>query len=185
MRKIISLFIFLFCLSSPCFAQPTELVQISQAKYFNIYSPQGADLLKLVQRLNIRSEYLLLESPSPSGQEKLQDALGEIIDAIFLETSDILHMYLYAFKGNIKICQDQKQLNAFSRKFFGQDLRAPSFYNRQTNSIYINIRNIRPEVLAYEMAHAIVSHYYAVLPPKQVQEILAKDVESQIRKLAR
>jgi len=185
MKKAISLLIFLFCLSHLSAAQPAELVQVSRAKYFNVYSPEGADLLKLVQRLNIRSEYLLLRSSSASGQERLQDALGEIVDAIFLETSDILHMYLYSFKGNIRFCQDQEQLSGFSRKFFDRDLRKPSFYASDTNSIYINIRDTRAELLAYEIARAIISHYYAVLPPEEVQEILSRDVKDKIEKLAK
>lgn len=61
MKKAISLLVFLFCLSCFSIARPAELVWVSRAKYFNIYSPEGTDLLKLIQRLNIRSEYLLLE----------------------------------------------------------------------------------------------------------------------------
>lgn len=115
----------------------------------------------------------------------LQEALGEIADALFLETSDILHMYLYSFKGNIRFCRDQEQLNGFSRRFLNRDLRKPSFYVGDTNSIYINIRDTRPELLAYEIARAIISHYYAVLPPESVQEILAGDVKDKIGKLAK
>lgn len=185
MKKAIFLLIFLFCLSRFSAAQPAELVRVSQAKYFNVYSPEGADLLKLIQRLNIRSEHLLLKSSSAPGQERLQDALAEIVDALFLETSDILHMYLYSFKGNIRFCEDQDQLNGFSRKFFERDLRKPSFYTRDTNSIYINIRDARAELLAYEIARAIISHYYAVLPPEEVQEILARDVKGKIEKLSK
>ncbi len=178
------MFIFWFCLVNPGLAQPDELTQNSQSKYFNIYLPQKANLLTLTQRLNIRSEYLLLERSSYA-QDDLQDMLGAIVDALFLEACDVLHMYLYNFKGNIKICQNQEELKKAFVEFFERDLSAPSFYAHNTNSIYINIENIRPETLAYEIAHAIISHYFSVLPPSGVQEILAKDVQTQIRGLAR
>ncbi|MFH1577510.1 MAG: hypothetical protein ABIC18_00350 [Candidatus Omnitrophota bacterium] len=184
MRKAVVLVIFLFCLTNICFAQLNEFAQVAQSKYFIIYSQDEADLLKLAQRLNIRSEYLLLEGASLR-QEQLQDSLGIIVDAIFLEASDVLHMYLYKFKGNIRICQNQEELKRFFGEFSHGKLNAPAFYAQSTDSIYVNPQKINPQILAYEIAHIIIAHYFAVLPPKEVREILAKDVGSRIRKLAK
>ena len=184
MRKAIFLFSFLFCLVNLSFAQSNEFTQVSQSKYFYIYSPQDASLLKLIHRLDIRSEYLLLESFT-SGQEQLLNMLGAIVDAIFLEACDVLHMYIYSFKGNIKICQNQKELNKAFRKFSDQNLNGQAFYIHNTNSIYINIQNIRVEGLAYEIAQTIISHYFVVLPPVEIRKTLARDVGYQIRKLVK
>lgn len=184
MRRVIFLFIFLFSLINFCPAQSNGFVFLSESKYFNIYSQGEQDLLKLIRRLDIRSEYLSLKSVSPS-QKRPQDILGEIFDVIFLEAQDILRMYPYNFKGNIKLCQNQRELNNFSRQFSGQNLSSSSFYIYNKNSIYINIQDICPESLAYEIACAIISHYFAVLPPKDVQDILAKDVGNRIKRLAR
>lgn len=203
MRKIIFLLIFLSCLIYSCVAQSEELAlsqasiekqakmesktaftQIGQSKYFNIYSQQETELLKLIRRLDLRSEYLLMKGAS-SEQQQMRDMLGAIVDAIFLEACDVLHMYLYSFKGNIKICQDQEVLNEVFRDFFDRDLNTRSFYIHNKNSIYINIRNTQLEDLAYDVARAIISHYFSVLPPIEVQETLAKDAGYQIKKLAK
>ena len=141
MRKAIFLSIFLLCLIDLCFAQSNEsmplrtsieqqgnmessmgFVQIARSKYFNIYSQEEINLLKLIRRLDIRSEYLLM-SGTTARQEQMQDMLGAIIDAIFLEASDVLRMYLYSFKGNIKICQNRQELNKAFRNFFNRDLK--------------------------------------------------------------
>ena len=185
MKKGIILFIILFCWISACCAQSSNgFIQIAGSKYFNIYSQKQGNLLKLIRRLDIRSEYLLLEGAS-SGRGQLQDMLGAIVDAIFLEASDVLRMYLYSFKGNIKICQNQTELNRAFREVFGRSSKDNAFYAHNTNSIYINMRNIRPENLAYEIAHTIISHYFVVLPPDEIREILANDVGRQIKKLAK
>jgi len=187
MRRIIFLFailsFFLSIFVDLCFAQPDEF-KISESKYFNIYSQEKLDLLKLIRRLDIRSEYLSLKSSS-FGQEKLEKILEEIIDAIFLEAQDSLHMYIYNFKGNIKICQNQKELNNAFHQFSDHNLYTPSFYIHDTNSIYLNFQDIRLEALAYEIARSIISHYFVVLPTEDVQEILAKDVGYRIKKLAK
>ena len=203
MRKAILSFSLFVCLVNICFAQSNEFtpleapleqrdklrplmdfIQIAGSKYFNIYSSKEADLLKLIRRLDIRSGYLLM-SVASSTQEQQQGMLADIVDAIFLEACDVLHMYLYSFKGNIKICQNQKELNEVFRKFSERDLDMHSFYVHNTNSIYINMGNIRPEYLAREIAHAIIAHYFVVLPPAEVRETLAKDVGYQIKKLAK
>ena len=183
-KKTIFFFTFLSCIINICFAQPAVLTEVAQSKYFNIYSHNEANLLQLTRQLDIRSEYLLIKGVS-SGQEQPQYMLGVIADAIFLEACDILHMYLYSFKINIKICQSQQELNKVYREFFERELNAPAFYLHKQNAIYIDIQHIRPESFAYEMAHAIIAHYFAVLPPAEVQETLARDVGRQIKRLAK
>jgi hypothetical protein len=37
-------------------------------------------------------------------------------------------------------------------------------------------------VLGHEIAHAIMSHYFVVLPSEKIQEVLAGFVEYQLRK---
>ncbi len=181
MRKILLLFIFLFCFNGFVFAQPDEFVQISRSKYFVIYSQEKVSLSELVRRFNIRSEYLLLNPVSSSER----DVLGQVIDAIFLEVCDALHMYLYNFQGNLKICRNQKELDRLFDESFDHDGRRVAFYIHKINSIYIDARRVDPETLAYEIARAIISRYFVVLPPAGVQEILAMDAGCQIGKLAK
>ena len=199
--RIIILLIAVTCLAVVCFARPeeatppaaadqqrvnTEPVQESppacQGKHFIIYAHKGAGFLSLSRRLDINSEYLLLENISLA-KAGPQQMFAAILDAIFQEASDVLHMYVYSFKGNIRICRNQYELNRAFRRLSGRNLRGASFYAHETNSIYINAQTIRLEDLAYDIAQAIIAHYFAVYPPERVREPLAKDVGYQIKKL--
>jgi len=121
-------FIILFFLITYCYAQTkgfaqlqtrvyqqggsqfqNGFTQIASSKYFNIYSKSDLGVLKLIRRLDINSEYLLFEIDSTSREQAIE-MLGAIVDAIFLEACDVLHMYVYHFKVNIKLCQNQKEL---------------------------------------------------------------------------
>ncbi len=185
MKRIILLSVILISFGTVCFAQPIGFNKVAQSKYFNIYSTKEINLLQLIRRLDIRSEYLLIKEASYMKQQP-QIMLGALFDAIFLEACDVLHMYLYKFKVNIKICQNQRELNRIYRELLaGKSLKAPAFYLHKTNSIYINVQYIQPESFAYEVAHAVIAHYFAVLPPVRVRETLAKDVGYQIRKLTK
>jgi hypothetical protein len=41
------------------------------------------------------------------------------------------------------------------------------------NTIYLNVDDLHEELLAHEMAHAIIDHYLLVRPPPATAEILA------------
>ncbi|MCM8830985.1 MAG: hypothetical protein NC918_02180 [Candidatus Omnitrophica bacterium] len=151
-----------------------------ESKYFFIYLQDDIDIINLAKKLDIRSEYLL----NSSFLDEPKIILAKIIDAIFLEVSDILDIHLESFKGNIKIYKDFDELNKIFKSFFDKNLNTFSFYISSSNTIFIDFENIKAEVLAHEIAHAIINRYFVVLPPVNVQEILSKYVEYKIKKLA-
>ena len=183
MRKAIILLIALLSFARVSFAQPKEFSQVSESKYFTIYSQGQTNLLRLTKQIDINSQYLLLETASFSSQGQLQRRLGSILDAIFLEASDILRMHLYNFKGSIRIYPNQHEFKQAIAGFPSKNTTA--YYLQNTNSIYINMQALKPEALGYAVARAIIANYFAVSPPITVQEILAQDVGYHISRMAR
>lgn len=150
-----------------------------ESNYFTVYLQKEMDLITLAKKLDIHSEYLL----STSFLDRPEDVLAKILDAIFLEVSDILDIHLLSFKGSIKISQDFEELKKVFKDLFSQELTTHSFYVYNSNTIYIDAQNIKPEILAHEIAHAIINRYFVIPPPIKLQEILAKYVEYRIKKL--
>ncbi|MCX7661357.1 MAG: hypothetical protein N2Z79_01575 [Candidatus Omnitrophica bacterium] len=174
-RKIFFIILFLILFTVICSAQKEF-----KSSYFKIHLYKGVDILDLTKKLDISSGYLLGSYPL----DNAEIMLTRIIDAIFLETSDILGIHLPTFKGEIKIFYNYEELKNLFREIFERELNTFSFYMATTNTIYIDAQNIKPEILAHEMAHALISRYFVVLPPPKLQEILAKYVEYKIRKLS-
>lgn len=174
-KKILFAILF-FNFTVICFAEKRF-----EGDYFKIYAQEDTDLMDLVKKLDIHSQYLL-DKPFLDKPEMI---LTEVLDAIFLETSDILDIHLYNYRGNIKIYKDYKRLKEEFKSLFNEDLTALSFYISSSNTIYIDAENIKPEILAHEIAHALINRYFVVSPPIKVQEILAKYVEYKIRRLKR
>ena len=52
--------------------------------------------------------------------------------------------------------------------------------NSTLNTIYVNVDDTQEEILAHEMAHAIIDHYLLVRPPAAAAEILARYVHTHI-----
>ena len=111
-----------------------------------------------------------------------EDVLTENMDNLFNEVSDVLDIHLYSYHGEIKICLNKEELQKAFSELFNKELKAGSFYYHDQNVIYISTDGLRAGILAHEMAHAVISHYFVVLPPAKVQEVLAGYVEFAINK---
>jgi len=159
-----------------CFAQKNF-----ESNYFKIYSKEDIDLIALAKKLDIPSQYLL----DVSFSDKPEAVLAKVIDGIYSEVSDTLDIHLYSYKGNIRILRDFEELKKAFRELFRQELITYSFYVYSSNTIYVDAQNVKPEILAHEIAHAIINRYFFIPPPERVQEILAKYVEYRIKKLVR
>ena len=155
-----------------------------ESRYFTIYYSKQIDISKLSQQLNITIADKILAGRNIDNDIASEHGIAGMVDILYSLVGDMVDMHVYNFKGNIKICQDQAQLNKIYRNLFGQDLLSymVSFYVNDTSTIYISEESFRREVLGHEIAHAIMNHYFVVSPPVKVQEILAKYIEYQLRK---
>ncbi len=58
-----------------------------------------------------------------------------------------------------------------------------AWYDRKTDTIYVNKNDVDEGVLAHEMAHAVIEHYleqFGMMLPKKAHEILARYVDTHL-----
>lgn len=171
-----------FTLQSPssCLAQEKTMNFLAQSQYFDIYGCQGTDIYSIIKNLDfgsIRPEYVLGKS-----NKNLSAMLAEIVDAIFLETSDILDIHIYSFKGRIELLDSLDSVSAALYKRVRQTINEPSFYFPENKTIYISAQDITLGMLGHEMSHAIIHQYFVVPLPEKVQEVLSGYVEYNLQK---
>ncbi|MDP8216639.1 MAG: hypothetical protein P9L98_04920 [Candidatus Kaelpia imicola] len=180
MTKKILLFILILIPS--VYAQDFALV--CNGDYFTIHCHEGVDPLDIAYKIKVGPNFYIYKDSdkqifrggSPS------DILAENIDALFEETSDLLDMHLYSYHGDIKIFLTKDELKRVFFELLGGELKSESFYYHDENTVYISAESLRAGMLAHEIAHAIISHYFVVLPPVKVQEVLSGYVEYNINK---
>ena len=63
----------------------------------------------------------------------------------------------------------------------GRDCCIRAWYIYESNTIYINADDVHEGILAHEMAHSIIDHYFSVRPPRATAEILARYVDKHLR----
>jgi hypothetical protein len=148
---------------------------------FTIYYTPELDTALLKQQLNLGPADAFLAGETVKGPDSPIELTG-MVDTLFTLVCDTLDMQLYSYKGEIKVCKNFDQLKAIYKTLFDKELVRQSFYVNDLNTIYISEEFFKPEILGHEIAHAVISHYFVVLPSVKIQEVLSAYVEYQLRR---
>lgn len=154
-----------------------------EGKHFTIYYAPQIEVFDLIKKLNINPSDELAVGKTFQRGYITDETLADMLDTLFMQVCNILDMQLYSFKGEIKICRDLEHLNSIYKGLFNKETNTRSFYSHALNTIYTCEENFTREIIGHEIAHAVISHYFVVLPSVRIQEVLAMYVEYQLRKL--
>jgi hypothetical protein len=184
MTKKIFIFgiVFLCCgIVTPTTSRAQKVPLIAEGTYFSVYAADGLSSFKVLTRLGYREAVdmdALLQDSSKDNRNELARAL----DSLYGEVSDVLDIHSYNFHGTIRVGPNQAYVSKAFKDIFGQDYPERSFYVTGQNTIYISLEDMTLGMLAHEIAHALIAHYFVVPPPPKMQEILSGYVEYSLQK---
>jgi len=115
-----------------------------------------------------------------SSSRSLEDRLKAKIDAIFQRVQQILDMRRKIEMVHIDLYQNKGQLSDAFKGLYHKECRLRAWYAFEKHTIYLNLEDLHEGMLAHEMAHAIIDHYFAMRPPSATAEILARYVDSHL-----
>ena len=143
--------------------------------HLTIYYLPGTDLDRIENSLRQRASYFSSDMPGEyaSPEEKIRYQL----DALFRRAEAILDMRPADMHVKIRIFRTRAELNDEYEKIFNTREDFKSFYVYKFNTIYTSEEDISDSIIAHEMGHAIVDHYFSVIPPETVRELLASYVD--------
>ncbi|MFQ5896323.1 MAG: hypothetical protein ACE5JJ_11010 [Nitrospinota bacterium] len=125
-------------------------------------------------RIKFRDIRLIRRGPSlnPGGAEA---KLADKADKIFLKVQKLLDMRPRRIKVRVLVLRDQSELNQhYQRIFKRKERKYPvSFYVHKYTTVFTHEGVINESILAHELAHAVIDHYFIIMPPRKVQEMLA------------
>lgn len=107
-------------------------------------------------------------------------SLGEFVDTLFKRVQQILDMPLPSLRVKIQLLKDQKDVSWTWASITGKPTKAPAFYWKKTNTIYLQPQELSTGILAHEMGHAVIDHYFVIRPPSKVAEMLCEYVDKEI-----
>ncbi|PIP68005.1 MAG: hypothetical protein CO035_00535 [Candidatus Omnitrophica bacterium CG_4_9_14_0_2_um_filter_42_8] len=182
--KVIFILLSIFYISltgNKGYAQEEER-SVFASKFCTIFYENDVDLKKVSRRLNLGfSNFYSPRNYKESPGISIQDIIADKFDAIFNRTEEILDMYPARIHVTINIYKTQEELNKIYEEFFNEPNNAVSFYIYKTNTIYTIESKLTENILAHEMAHCIIDHYFVMLPPRKIQEMLAVYVDVHLK----
>ena len=183
LRLFVCLSILFVCSPQNGFSEESfsESWQSLETKYTAIHYHTVSDLYKF--------DRMIAYSPGQWGFPSLfkksdpkdrLEKIGRKVDTLFEKVQKILDMRKRFQKVIINVCADKKELDAAYLQLNKQPCQIRAWYAYELNTIYINIKDVHEEILAHEMAHAIIDHYLLVRPPAAAAEILARYVHKHL-----
>jgi len=150
-----------------------------ETEFFTISYPKELDIKKIHGRINTRFINVHLPA-SPSSKRNPEELLAYKFDLIFKKVQTILDMYPRGIRVKVKIYQNPEELLEVYDGISGSAKSATSFYIHKQRTIYTTVKSISEAVLSHEIAHSIIDHYFIILPPRKIQELLAMYVETHL-----
>lgn len=190
MKKISFALILLFVISSFQFhgvalaedagELPDKEWGIIESKYCTILYHPDVDIEKINNKIKIRFYDIFLDRDRYSSKNSsVEEQLAKKIDRIFQKVEKILDMFPRKMHPTLKIYRNQDQLDdAYAKTFGGANTeRRISYYVHKYTTIYTTQQVVSQGLLAHEMGHAVTSHYFLILPPEKIKELLVQYVE--------
>lgn len=180
----IAWFFGLFVLAGHTFAADplrTNTWQTLETMYALILYQTPVDLARFESK--IRYSYSGGGLKSLLGSSKSKESgqrVGRKIDAIYERVQEILDMNARIKKVTIKIYPDKGALAAVYKRLSGRGLNIRAWYIYDYNTIYLNAKDVHEGIVAHEMAHSIIDHYFSARPPRATAEILARYVDKHL-----
>ena len=146
---------------------------------FTIYCKHEVNLSTVERRLGRRGLFISgVYGPNPVTAPPQKVAYR--MDMLLKRTKKILDMYPTNMNLSIKIFNTRDELNEEYYRIFGQKADYKSFYIHKYATIYTSEEDVSDSVMAHEMGHAIVDHYFNIIPPAKIREILASYVDKHL-----
>jgi len=164
-------------------AVPEVVWQCLESRHTLIRYQSERDLRKFNGRIQFRAErFIFSRLFSPLGAKDLAATVTTKVDALFERAQQILDMRRKIKKVTINVYHDKKQLYEAYLGIYMRPCHVRAWYEYRFNTVYICINDMNEGMLAHEMAHAIIDHYLVVRPPPATAEILARYVDSHLKR---
>jgi hypothetical protein len=162
---------------NPLAQEETEWLSI-RSDYLTIYYTPEVNLNRLEKLL--RTRYIPVTAARrdlfTNRAYPVTDRIGSRLDLVLMRVKEVTGMNPQ-MDLTIKIFKNRSQVKDEYYKIYNAFENYGSFYAHRTQTIYTSEREISDSVIAHEMGHAVVDHYFGVKPPQKIAEMLAQYVD--------
>ncbi len=101
-------------------------------------------------------------------------------DIIIEKVQVVLDMFPDNYHIRLVLLPDDSDVARVYKQKYGKRVDHIAYYSISEKTIYISADDTRLRVLAHEIGHSIVDHYFQVRPPYNIHELMAQFAEKHV-----
>jgi hypothetical protein len=110
----------------------------------------------------------------------VEDEVRAKLDAIMEKVEVTLDMFPPDLHITLVLLPSADDVSEVYQRNYGKKVNHIAYYSLSEDTIYVSVEDTRLEVIAHEMGHAIVDHYFTERPPYTIHELMAQFAEKHI-----
>lgn len=109
-----------------------------------------------------------------------EDEVLAKLDIIIEKAEIVLDMFPANLHLTVVLLPTSSDVALMYMKKYGKQADHIAYYSFKEDTIYISVDDTKLQVIAHEIGHAIVDHYFQVRPPYNIHELMAQFTEKHI-----
>lgn len=110
----------------------------------------------------------------------IEDEVYAKVDLIVEKVESTLDMFPDKLHFKLVLLPTAREVSGIYKKNYGKSVNHIAYYSITQKTIYISADDTRLRVLAHEIGHMIVDHFFKVRPPYNIHELLAQFAEKHV-----
>jgi hypothetical protein len=110
----------------------------------------------------------------------VEDEVLAKLDTILEKAETVLDMFPNGLHIKVVLLDTLEDVSQIYKQKYGKNVEHLAYYSLSEKAVYVSVNDSRLEVVAHEMGHAIVDHYFDVRPPYNIHELMAQFTEKHI-----
>jgi len=117
--------------------------------------------------------FLFAAAAISSAEEKVSYRMDVLLERV----ERVLDIYPPKVSVNVRIYKTRGDLSEAYYNIMGVRGDYKSFYVNKLQTIYISEQDMDDSIMAHEIGHVVVDHYFNVIPSEKIREMLATYVD--------
>ncbi|MEW5746968.1 MAG: hypothetical protein AB1805_16180 [Nitrospirota bacterium] len=156
---------------SPSFASEIE------TRYATVVYEREELLKRFNDELRLRSlSYMMRGRSSMTLSDEVRNKVEVVIDRV----QNVLEMFPRGMKFRIVLLASEEDVAKVYRTKYYKNAEFIAFYAPREKTIYVSVRDATLHVLAHEVAHVVIDHYFGISPSVKIHEVLSQYVEANL-----
>ena len=161
-----------------CWLEDVRAAGQAQSRYITLRYSSAEVLREFNDQLDLTSK--LNQYIRKKNVVTVEDECLAKLDVVIEKAQAVLDMFPEKMHITVVLLRSQQDVSAMFMQKYGKQAKHIAYYSLSEDTIYASVEDASLRVIAHEMGHAIIDHYFQERPPYHIHELMAQFTEKHI-----